>query len=62
MASHVNSQNDTSLDDSQRFMNSGPMAAPVSEDWYHGHKVVAYPGSAFGGKHPDIFDIWFSLL
>lgn len=23
---------------------------PMSDDWYHGHKVVAMPSSAFGGK------------
>lgn len=38
---------DTSIDQGdERFAN----VAPLSDDWYHGHKVVAMPSSAFGGK------------
>ena len=40
---------DTSIDDQEpddRFAN----VAPLSDDWYHGHKVVAMPSSAFGGR------------
>lgn len=35
---------DTSMEDA-RFAN----VATMSDDWYHGHKVVAMPSSAFGG-------------
>ena len=38
---------DTSMDDDN---NAGSLfSAPISDDWYHGHKVVAMPSSAFGG-------------
>lgn len=39
---------DTSIDQDvdARFEH----VAPISDDWYQGHKVVAMPSSAFGGK------------
>lgn len=37
---------DTSMDEELRFTD----IAPLSDDWYHGHKVVTMPSSAFGGK------------
>jgi len=36
-------------DDPAPLFGSVGVAAPVSADWYQGHKVVAMPSSAFGG-------------